>query len=142
MKLDNLKSFPENRIKSLFGLAPQVLAEVVIKVLPVLEQNREERLRRNPNRKRRYVKNDGRPAEIKPIHKLLMTLLYLRHNVSATVVGQMFGFSADSVEKNTLPEVIALLKELFPASRWEAVKRHRNEKWNADEVDKIIVERF
>lgn len=54
----------------------------------------------------------------------------------------MFGFSADSVEKNALPEVIALLKELFPASRWEAVKRHRNEKWNADEVDKIIVDSF
>lgn len=73
MKLANLKSFPENRIKSLFGLAPQVLAEVVIKVLPVLEQNREERLRNSPDRKRRYVKNDGRPAEIKPIDKLLMT---------------------------------------------------------------------
>jgi len=142
MKLDNLKSFPENRIKSLFGLAPQVLAEVIIKVLPVLEQNRQEKLKNNPQRKRRYVTNDGRPPELLPLHKLLMTLLYLRHNVSATVVGQMFGFSADSVEKNALPEVLAVLKELFPASRWEAVKRHRNEKWNADEVDKIIVDSF
>jgi len=75
---------------------------------------------------------------MKPIHKLLMTLLYLRQNTSATVVGQMFGFSADSVEKNALPEVLPVLKELFPASRWEAVKRHRGEKWNPDEVAKII----
>lgn len=142
MSLDNLKSFPRNRVKSLFGLEPEILAEVIIRVLPVLEQNREERLRNNPERKRRFVKKDGRPADLKPIHKLLMTLLYLRHNTSATLVGQMFGFSADSVEKNALPEVLAVLKQLFPASRWEAVKRHRNEKWNPDEVDKIIVDSF
>lgn len=142
MSLDNLKSFPKNRIKSLFGLEPAVLAEVIFRVLPVLEQNREERLRNNPERKRRFVKKDGRPADLKPIHKLLMTLLYLRQNTSATMVGQMFGFSADSVEKNALPEVLAVLKEQFPASRWEAVKRHRGEKWNPDEVDKIIVDSF
>jgi len=142
MKLDNLKMFPENRFKSLFGLAPDILAQVIIKVLPVLEQNREIRLRNQKDRKRRFVKNDGRPREVLPIHKLLMTLLYLRHNTSATLVGQMFGFSGDSVEKNALPEVLAVLKELFPASRWEAVKRHRKEKWNPEEVDKIIVDSF
>lgn len=142
MKFDNLNMFPENRIKSLFGLEPDTLAQVIIKVLPVLEQQREFRLRNSPQRKRRYVKGDGRPPEMKPIHKLLMTLLYLRHNTSATMVGQMFGFSADSVEKNALPEVLALLKELFPAERWEAVQRHRGEKWNPDSVDKIIVDSF
>ena len=106
MSFDNLKSFPQNRIKSLFGLEPEVLAEVIFRVLPVLEQNREERLRNNPERKRRFVKKDGRPADLKPIHKLLMTLLYLRPNTSATMVGQMFGFSADAVEKKALPEVL------------------------------------
>ena len=142
MKLDNLNSFPANRLKSLFGLEPDILAQVIIKVLPALEQQREERLRNLPKRKRRFIIRDGRPLEMKPIHKLLMTLLYLRHNTSATVVGQMFGFSADSVEKNALPEVLALLKELFPAARWEAVRRHRNEKWKPEEVDKIIVDSF
>jgi hypothetical protein len=142
MKFDNLKSFPDNRLKSLFGLEPDILAQVIIKVLPALERQREHRLRNLSERKRRFITRDGRPPEMKPIHKLLMTLLYLRHNTSATVVGQMFGFSADSVEKNALPEVIAVLKELFPASRWESVKRHRFEKWKADEVDKIIVDSF
>ena len=142
MKLNNLRSFPENRLKSLFGLEADVLAQVIIKVLPALEKQREQRLRTSPARKRRFITRDGRPREIKPIHKLLMTLLYLRHNTSATVVGQMFGFSADSVEKNALPEVLSVLKELFPAARWEAVKRHRNERWNPDEVDKIIVDSF
>lgn len=117
MKLNNLKMFPANRLKSLFGLEPDILAQVIIKVLPVLEQQRENRLRASPTRKRRFVKGDGRPPEVLPIDKLLITLLYLRHTVSATVVGQMFGFSADSVEKNALPEVLAVLKELFPASR-------------------------
>ena len=134
--------FPANRIKSLFGLEPDILAQVIIKVLPVLTKKREERLRNSPTRKRRFISRDGRPAEMKPIHKLLMTLLYLRHNTSATFVGQMFGFSADSVEKNALPEVLAVLKELFPAARWEAVQRHRFEKWNPDSVDKIIVDSF
>ncbi len=142
MRLNNLKSFPVNRLKSLFGLEPDILAQVVIKVLPALEKQREERLRNLPERKRRFITRDGRPPEMKPIHKLLMTLLYLRHNTSATVVGQMFGFSADSVEKNALPEVLSVLKELFPASRWEAVLRHRNEKFKPDEVDKIIVDSF
>jgi hypothetical protein len=142
MKIDNLKSFPKNRIKSLFGLEVDILAQVIIKVLPVLEQSREQRLRNQKERKRRFVKGDGRPPVMLPIHKLLMTLLYLRHNTSATLVGQMFGFSADSVEKNALPEVLAVLKELFPAACWEAVKRHRFEKWNPDEVDKIIVDSF
>ena len=142
MKLDNLKSFPDNRLKSLFGLEADVLAQVIIKVLPALELQREQRLRSLPERKRRFITRDGRPSQMKPIHKLLMTLLYLRHNTSATVVGQMFGFSADSVEKNALPEVLSVLKELFPASRWEAVKRHRNEKWKPDAVDKVIVDSF
>lgn len=142
MRLDNLKSFPANRLKSLFGLDSDILAQVIIKVLPALEQQREQRLRNAPERKRRFITRDGRPPQMKPIHKLLMTLLYLRHNTSATVVGQMFGFSADSFEKNALPEVLAVLKELFPAARWEAVRRHRFEKWNPDEVDKIIVDSF
>jgi len=141
MNFDNLKMFPENRIKSLFGLEPTVLAEVAIRVLPVLTAKREHRLRNLPNRKRRFITRDGRPPEILPIHKLLMTLLYLRHNASATMVGQMFGKSADAVE-NALLEVLPVLRDSFPTSRWEAVRRHRNEKWSPDEVEVLIVDSF
>jgi hypothetical protein len=45
MKFENLKSFPDNRLKSLFGLEPDILAQVIIKVLPALERQREHRLR-------------------------------------------------------------------------------------------------
>lgn len=141
MKFANLKTFPENRIKSLFGLEPDILAQVIIKVLPVLEQQREQRLRNAPDRKRRFITRDGRPREVLPIHKLLMSLLYLRHNTSCTVVGQMFSCSADSVE-NALAEVLPVLRDEFPALWWEVVRRHRNEKWQPEEVDKIIVDSF
>ena len=141
MKFDNLKMFPENRIHSLFGLEPQVLAEVAFRVLPVLEQLREQRLRNSPDRKRRFITRDGRPCEVLPIHKLLMSLLYLRHNTSATVVGQTFNFSADSVE-NAVTEVLPVLRDLFPASRCEAVQRHRNQKWSPDEVETLIIDSF
>jgi hypothetical protein len=141
MNLDNLKMFPENRVQSLFGLSPKVLAEVVLRVLPRLEFEREQRLRKKPDRKRAFVKADGRPREVLPIHKLLMCLLYLRHNTSATLVGQMFSFSADSVE-NALSEVVPVLRDLFPASRWEAVQRHRNRKWSPDEVETLIIDSF
>lgn len=141
MKLYHLNQIPENRIKSLFGLTPEVLSAVIIKVLPVLEQKRQERLKGNPERKRRFVPNDGRRREVLPLHKLLMTLLYLRHNCSHTVVGQMFDFSADSAE-NAFAEVIGVLREEFPASKWAAVQRHRQEKWSPNEVDKLLIDSF
>lgn len=141
MNLCNLKMFPENRVKSLFGLTPDILAQVIVKVLPVFEAKREQRLRSSLERKRRFVVHDGRPREVLPIHQLLMTLIYLRHNVSHTVVGQMFAFSADSSE-NAFAAVIFVLRDLFPAARWEAVKRHRHEKWNPDEVDVVVIDSF
>lgn len=141
MKFCHLNQIPETRIKSLFGLTCEVLSEVIFKVLPVLEQKRAERLQNKPERKRRLVATDGRPRVVLPLHKLLMTLVYLRHKCSHTLVGQMFDFSADSSE-NAFAEVIGVLKDLFPAARWEAVERHRNEKWSPAEVDKLLIDSF
>jgi hypothetical protein len=72
-----------------------------------------------------------------------MSLLYLRHNVSQTVVGAMFGFSADASE-NALAEVLPVLRDLFPKEKWEAEKRHRgaDAKWNPDEIDRLIIDSF
>ncbi len=71
MSICNLKMFPENRVKSLFGLSSDILAQVIVKVLPVLEEKREQRLRNSTERKRRFVARDGRPREVLPIHQLL-----------------------------------------------------------------------
>ncbi len=48
-----------------------------------------------------------------------MTMIYLRHNVSHTVVVALFDFSAD-VSEDAFAEVLPLLRDLFPKEKWEA----------------------
>jgi hypothetical protein len=143
MNFKNLDHFSTSRIKALFGLHPIVLAELLFKVLPELERRRRERLAGRPDRKRRFVPNDGRPREVRPVDKGLMTLIYLRHNVSHEVVGALFGVSADTSE-NAFEEVVPVVRELFPSEKWEAEKRWRRgePQWTPDQVDKAIVDSF
>lgn len=112
-------------------------------MLPELEKRRQTRLETRADHKRAFVPRDGKPRELTPVLKVLMTLLYLRHNVSHTVVGGLFGFSADSSE-NAFAEVLPVLRDLFPKEKWEAEKRHREEdsQWNPDEIDRIIIDSF
>jgi hypothetical protein len=71
-----------------------------------------------------------------------MTLIYLRQNVNHTVVGQMFGVSADTSE-NVFYEVIAILQREFPSQKWEAEKKWRKGgKWSPEEVDYLIIDSF
>ncbi len=74
-------------IKALFGLQPKALAEFLFLTLPELENQRTTRLQSRATRKRRFHERDGRPREVKPFQKVLMYLLYLRHNTSHKVVG-------------------------------------------------------
>ncbi|HEV8160349.1 MAG TPA: hypothetical protein VGP58_15060, partial [Pyrinomonadaceae bacterium] len=46
----------------------------------ILENERETSLKTRPDRKRKYVKNDGRKRKVYALQKFLMTLLYLRQN--------------------------------------------------------------
>lgn len=142
MNFKNLNEFSPSRVKALFGLHPMLLAELLFKVLPELERRRNQRLASRPDRKRKMVANDGRPREVRPVDKVLMALLYLRHNVSQEVVGALFGFSADTSE-NAFHEVVPILRDLFPAEKWEAEKKWRQEpKWTPDEVEKAIIDSF
>lgn len=142
MNFTHLKHASSAQVKALFGLPPTVLAELLFKVLPELERRRQERLAQRPERKRALVVGDGRPREVTPLHKTLMTLLYLRHNVSHTVVGALFGHSADSSE-NAFHELLPVLRELFPKERWEAEKRHRTQPaWEPDEIERLLIDSF
>lgn len=143
MKINNLKKFPAATIKALFGLNPKVLAEVIFLVLPELEKQRIENLKKRKTRKRPFIKNDGRPCQVLPIHKLLMCLLYMRHNASHEMVGRLMGFSADSSE-NAFVEVLPVLKRLFPNQKWEAETRYgrNDQKWSPSEVERVIVDSF
>jgi len=143
MKINNLKGFSATTIKALFGVKPKVLAEVLFLTLPALENQRTARLQKRHGRKRRFYERDGRPREVKPFQKLLMCLLYLRHNTSHEVVGRMCGFSADTSE-NAFVEVLPVLKRLFPNEKWEAEKRYSraDEKWSPSQVERVIVDSF
>lgn len=139
----NLDRYNTGQIKALFGFHPVILAEILLRVLPELERRRATRLAQRPERKRPYLDNDGRPREVTPLHKTLMTMIYLRHNVSHTVVGALFDFSAD-VSEDAFAEVVPLLRDLFPKEKWAAEKRHRgaDSKWTPEQVDGLIIDSF
>lgn len=128
-------------MKALFGFHPQILAEILFRVLPAIERRRAQRLSQRGNRKRRFVEKDGRPREVLPLHQVLMTLTYLRHNVSHSVVGALFGFSADASE-DAFADVLPLLRDLFPKEKWEAEKRHRgaDSKWQPAQVERLLID--
>ncbi len=77
----------------------------------------------------------------------MITLVYLRHNVSHAVshavCGQMFGVSAD-ISENSFHEVIRLLRDVCPADRWGAEKKwtKREPSWHPDTLDLILVDSF
>lgn len=143
MNYKNLNHYSTSRVKALFGFHPLVLGEILASVLPELEQRRAARLAARPERKRPVIAHDGKPPQVLPLHKVLMTLLYLRHNVSHAVVGALFEWSADSSE-NAFHEVLPVLRDLFPAEKWEAEKRWRpgEPSWTPTAVERAIVDSF
>ena len=143
MKLKHLEKFAPARIKALFGFTPRVLAEILFVVLPELERRRTHRLANRPERKRAPVPNDGKPRTVLPGQRVLMALLYLRHNVSHEVVGSFFGCSADTSEK-AFHDIVPLCRDLFPKEKWEAEQRWRKTepKWTPDLVERTISDSF
>lgn len=139
----NLDRFNPGQIKALFGFHPVILAELLFRVLPELERRRAERLAQRRAWKRPYLDKDGRPREATPLHRTLMTMIYLRQNVSHTVVGALFDFSAD-VAEDAFAAVLPLLRDLFPKEKWAAEKRHRGaaSKWDPEQVDCLIIDSF
>jgi len=143
VKINCLQRHSARTIKALFGLPPKVLAEVLVLTLPAVENQRTQRLQHRAGRKRRFLPRDGRPRQVKPVQKVLLTLLYLRHNTSHEVVGRMFDKSADTSE-NAFIEVLPVLKRLFPQEKWAAEKRYGSEqpKWQPSQVERVIVDSF
>ena len=140
--MQKLELYSNAQLKALFGFPKNTLAEIILIVLPQLENNRRQRLKNRPDRRRRFVENDGRPPKALPLAKLLMSLLYLRHNTNHALIGEMFGVSADTSE-NAFYEVIGILKAEFPSSKWEAEKKFRREpQWKPSAVEYLIIDSF
>jgi len=88
MNLKQLQSFPQDRVRALFGLEPAALSPLLAAVLPELLARRLAQQQAKPGRKRNP--GGGRHRKLHPYQEVLLTLVYLRHNVSHAVVGQMF----------------------------------------------------
>src|SRR5215210_6832380 len=141
MNLSQLQHYSEDRVRALFGLTPKALGELFAAVLPVLVQRRQQRQQERPHRQRAW--GGGRQRRLKPYQEVLLTLVYLRHNVAHAVVGELFGVSADTSE-NTFHEVVAVLREVCPANRWAAEKQWKRSEpsWQPEEVDHVLIDSF
>ena len=141
MDLNRIKALPENRVRALTGLTPPALAELLFVILPELVGRRHHAKVARPDRKRAVGGGDKRGLE--PVQEVLIVLIYLRHNVAHEVVGQMFGVSADTSE-NLFHEIVPLLRELCPATRYDAEQRWKKGEpsWTPDGLDRILVDTF
>ena len=85
MTLQQLHSFPKDRVRALFGLEPAALSALLAVVLPELIARRLAEQQAKPNRKR--GPGGGRRRKLFAYQEVLLTLVYLRHNVSHAVCG-------------------------------------------------------
>jgi hypothetical protein len=141
MNLQQLHSFPKDRVRALFGLEPAALGQLLAAALPELLARRHREQQAKPQRKR--SPGGGRRRKLHPYQEVLLTLVYLRHNVSHAVCGAMFGVSAD-ISENSFHEVALVLRDLCPAHRWDAEKKwtKKEPSWHPDTLDVLLVDSF
>lgn len=141
MNLQQLQLFPKDRVRALFGLEPAALSQLLTTVLPELSARRLAEQKAKPGRKR--TPGGGRRRKLYPYQEVLLTLVYLRHNVSHAVVGAMFSVSAD-ISENAFHDVVLLLRDLCPAHRFDAEKKwtKKEPSWSPDTLDVVLVDSF
>ena len=139
MDLRHLKHYPSKKMPARFGLTRAALGELLAQVLPELLQRRQTAQAQRPARQRAV--GGGRHRGLKPYQEVLLTLVYLRHNVAHAVVGALFGVRADTAE-NTFHEVVFVLRDVCPAQRWDAEKRGQKGEpsWTPDTVERALMD--
>jgi len=141
MDITHLKQYSPEKVRALFGVTLKALGELLTKVLPELLRRRQAAHAKRPDRRRAV--GGGRQRRLKPYQEVLLTLVYLRHNVAHAVVGEVFGVSADTSE-NTFHEVVFILREICPANRWDAEKKWKRgePEWTPDTVERALIDSF
>lgn len=141
MKYHQIQSLTDSNVRSLLGLNKAQLGELMPVVLPLLFEQRLREQRARPGRKR--APGAGRRRKLSPLREVLLTLVYLRHNVSHAICGQLFGVSAD-VSEDTFHCVILALRDACPSDRWDAEKHWRKGEptWTPDEQDLLLIDSF
>lgn len=140
MDLTHLATLSESRLRALCGLPPKALAALLEAAVPEVRCRRATSQQR---RERKRAPGAGRKRRLSAPLEILLTLIYLRHNVAHEVVGALFGVSADTSE-NTFHEVVAVLRAICPAQRWEAEKRWSKSEpqWKPEELDRVLIDSF
>jgi DDE superfamily endonuclease/Helix-turn-helix of DDE superfamily endonuclease len=141
MNLTHLNRYSPEKLHALFGLTLSALGALLAKVLPELLHRRQAERSGRPGRRRAV--GGGRRRRLKPYQEVLLTLVYLRHNVAHAVVGELFGVSTDTSE-NTFHEVVFVLRDVCPAQRWNAEKRWKKNEpsWTPNEVERVLIDSF
>lgn len=121
-------------------MSVKALGELLTTALPELVRRRAHALQR-PHRQR--ASGGGAKRKLSPAQEVLLVLVYLRHNVAHEVVGQLFGVSPDTSE-NLFHEIVPLLRELFPANRFEAEHRFRRDgaSLQVATIDHLLIDSF
>ena len=141
MNLAQLQAYPKDRVRALFGLEPAALGQLLAVALPPLLERRLQGQQAKQGRKR--APGGGRRRKLLPYQEVLITLVYLRHNVSHAACGQMFDVTAD-ISEDSFHEVVQLLRDVCPAERWDAEKKwtKREPSWHPDTLDQVLVDSF
>ena len=139
MNVQQLYSFPKDRVRALFGLEPAALSLLLPTVLPEFAARRLAAQSAKSERKR----GPGGCRKLYPYQEVLLTLVYLRYNISHAVVGQMFCVSAD-ISENAFHDVVLVLRDLCPAHRFDAQKKwtKKEPSWSPDTLDVLFVDSF
>ncbi len=141
MTLNQINNLQPGRLRALTGMTVKALGELLARTLPELELRRAQAKQRRPHRQRAL--GGGAKRKLAAAQEVLLVLIYLRHNVAHEVVGHLFSVSADTSE-NLFHEIVPLVRELFPANRFEAERRLRGggASWPVEEIDRVLIDSF
>jgi len=141
MTLHQINNLKPGRLRALTGMTVKALSELLARTVPELEQRRAQATQRRPHRQRAL--GGGAKRKLSTTQEVLLVLIYLRHNVAHEVVGHLFSVSADTSE-NLFHEIVPVVRELFPANRFEAERRLRGggASWQVEAIDRVLIDSF
>ncbi|MBA3442199.1 MAG: transposase family protein [Pyrinomonadaceae bacterium] len=141
MTLRQINNLKPGRLRALTGMTVKALGELLAIILPELVRRRKQIKQQRVDRQRAV--GGGTKRKLSAAQEVLLVLVYVRHNVAHEVVGHLFGVSADTSE-NLFHEIVPLLRELFPANRFEAEKRFRREGacLQVEQIDRLLIDSF
>ena len=110
-------------VKRLLGISYEQLEQVIEQGKMLNERKQEMR----EKQKKRIIKaGGGKPAKLVVEEQIVLTIIYLRHNLTFQVLGLLFNVS-ESTAHNLFNYWQAILREGLPASLLEQVKKSQEE---------------